>query len=412
MQARSRPRKQSGRPRTPRADRRRHTPHIRRNPARKRPNTAEYGKWPKVADFFSKVRISAQKCALRPCRRGRGLASNQAAPDPPSRPAAPHRPHPPQSGQKTAESGRLLLKSAHKCAKKSAHAGAVEASQAIRQTQVRPSRPAALHRPHPPQSGQKTAEWPKVADFFSKVRISAQKCALRPCRRGQGLASNQANPGPPRRPAAPHRPHPPQSGQKTAEYGQKWPKVADFFSKVRISAQKCALRSCRRGRGLASNQASPDPPSRPALARPRDPVKEAQCGRRRNDVRSQVGKFRGAAADDRRALAPGHGGAARDRPRGRPGRLRSRAARRPRRHLRRRAEEDARRLRLSAAAQTLGQSRLLRRAQICPTLEELLEGTGAKMRHVKIRTLQDTERAAVPALIRAALAHRKGKTGP
>ena len=44
--------------------------------------------------------------------------------------------------------------------------------------------------------------------------------------------------------------------------------------------------------------------------------------------------------------------------------------------------------------------------------EELLEGTGAKMRHVKIRTLQDTERAAVPTLIRAALAHRKGETGP
>ncbi|MCY4092762.1 MAG: DUF1801 domain-containing protein [Caldilineaceae bacterium] len=47
-----------------------------------------------------------------------------------------------------------------------------------------------------------------------------------------------------------------------------------------------------------------------------------------------------------------------------------------------------------------------------PDPEELLEGTGAKMRHVKIRTLQDTERAAVPALIRAALAHRKGETGP
>ena len=47
-----------------------------------------------------------------------------------------------------------------------------------------------------------------------------------------------------------------------------------------------------------------------------------------------------------------------------------------------------------------------------PDPEELLEGTGAKMRHVKIRTLEDTERAAVPALIRAALAHRKGETGP
>lgn len=47
-----------------------------------------------------------------------------------------------------------------------------------------------------------------------------------------------------------------------------------------------------------------------------------------------------------------------------------------------------------------------------PDPEGLLEGTGAKMRHVKIRTLQDVERAAVRALIGAALAHRKGKAGP
>ena len=129
-----------------------------------------------MADFFSKVRICAQKCAVRPCRRGQSLASNQAKPRPPA----------PTGGAK-------------------------------------PPTSAAIR----PENGRK---WPKTADFFTKVRISAQKCALRPCRRGQSLASNQANPGPPRRPAAPHRPHPPQSGQKTAEYGQKWP----------ISSQKCA----------------------------------------------------------------------------------------------------------------------------------------------------------------------------
>ena len=47
-----------------------------------------------------------------------------------------------------------------------------------------------------------------------------------------------------------------------------------------------------------------------------------------------------------------------------------------------------------------------------PDPEGLLEGTGAKMRHVKIRTPQDAARAAVPALIQAALAHRRGKAGP
>ncbi len=47
-----------------------------------------------------------------------------------------------------------------------------------------------------------------------------------------------------------------------------------------------------------------------------------------------------------------------------------------------------------------------------PDPQGLLEGTGAKMRHVKIRTQEDAARAAVPALIQAALAHRRGKAGP
>lgn len=47
-----------------------------------------------------------------------------------------------------------------------------------------------------------------------------------------------------------------------------------------------------------------------------------------------------------------------------------------------------------------------------PDPEELLEGTGAKMRHVKIRTLEDAAHAGLSALIRAALARRKGEAGP
>ena len=42
----------------------------------------------------------------------------------------------------------------------------------------------------------------------------------------------------------------------------------------------------------------------------------------------------------------------------------------------------------------------------------LLEGAGARMRHVKVRNLQDAARPAVHALIQAALAHRKGEASP
>ena len=41
-----------------------------------------------------------------------------------------------------------------------------------------------------------------------------------------------------------------------------------------------------------------------------------------------------------------------------------------------------------------------------PDPERLLEGTGAKMRHVKIRTLADASRADIRALVEAALAER------
>ena len=39
--------------------------------------------------------------------------------------------------------------------------------------------------------------------------------------------------------------------------------------------------------------------------------------------------------------------------------------------------------------------------------EGLLEGTGAKMRHVKIRSLDDANRSAVRAIVEGALEHRK-----
>ena len=41
----------------------------------------------------------------------------------------------------------------------------------------------------------------------------------------------------------------------------------------------------------------------------------------------------------------------------------------------------------------------------------LLEGAGAKMRHVKIRSLADAQRPAVRALIQSALAHRRASGG-
>ena len=41
-----------------------------------------------------------------------------------------------------------------------------------------------------------------------------------------------------------------------------------------------------------------------------------------------------------------------------------------------------------------------------PDPERLLEGTGAKMRHVKIRALEDASQADVRALVEAALAER------
>ncbi len=43
--------------------------------------------------------------------------------------------------------------------------------------------------------------------------------------------------------------------------------------------------------------------------------------------------------------------------------------------------------------------------------EGLLEGTGAKMRHVKIRSLDDARRLAVQALIKGALAKRRETLG-
>ena len=42
---------------------------------------------------------------------------------------------------------------------------------------------------------------------------------------------------------------------------------------------------------------------------------------------------------------------------------------------------------------------------------KLLEGTGAKMRHVKIRSLEDAQRPQVRALIEAALAKRRERQG-
>ena len=46
-----------------------------------------------------------------------------------------------------------------------------------------------------------------------------------------------------------------------------------------------------------------------------------------------------------------------------------------------------------------------------PDPERLLDGTGAKMRHVKVRTLDDARRPALRALVAAALAERRAAVG-
>lgn len=43
--------------------------------------------------------------------------------------------------------------------------------------------------------------------------------------------------------------------------------------------------------------------------------------------------------------------------------------------------------------------------------EGLLEGTGAKMRHVKIRSVEDARRSQVRALVEGALEHRRASGG-
>lgn len=47
-----------------------------------------------------------------------------------------------------------------------------------------------------------------------------------------------------------------------------------------------------------------------------------------------------------------------------------------------------------------------------PDPEGLLEGTGARLRHVKIRSLEDAQRPALRALIRAALEERRRALEP
>ncbi|MEM7531852.1 MAG: DUF1801 domain-containing protein [Chloroflexota bacterium] len=46
-----------------------------------------------------------------------------------------------------------------------------------------------------------------------------------------------------------------------------------------------------------------------------------------------------------------------------------------------------------------------------PDLDGLLEGTGKKLRHVKVRSLEDADKPAVQALIAAALAERRSALG-
>ena len=46
-----------------------------------------------------------------------------------------------------------------------------------------------------------------------------------------------------------------------------------------------------------------------------------------------------------------------------------------------------------------------------PDPERLLQGTGAKMRHIKVRSVDDAESPAVRALVSAALAERRAALG-
>ena len=46
-----------------------------------------------------------------------------------------------------------------------------------------------------------------------------------------------------------------------------------------------------------------------------------------------------------------------------------------------------------------------------PDPEGLLEGTGAKMRHIKVRSVEDAESSPVRALVAAALAERRSSLG-
>lgn len=48
---------------------------------------------------------------------------------------------------------------------------------------------------------------------------------------------------------------------------------------------------------------------------------------------------------------------------------------------------------------------------LLPDPSSLLEGTGAKMRHVKIRSIEDAEQPKIRNLIRAALSERKISLG-
>jgi hypothetical protein len=48
---------------------------------------------------------------------------------------------------------------------------------------------------------------------------------------------------------------------------------------------------------------------------------------------------------------------------------------------------------------------------LLPDPDSLMEGTGAKMRHVKIRSVEDAEKAAIRTLVEVALAERKESLG-
>jgi hypothetical protein len=51
------------------------------------------------------------------------------------------------------------------------------------------------------------------------------------------------------------------------------------------------------------------------------------------------------------------------------------------------------------------------RGAALPDPEDLLEGTGKALRHVKIRSLDDVDRPPVPALVAAAVAERRAAFG-